>query len=68
MEESLSQCGEGDQSQQGGVKIKSYTMTNCNRMEVVLISWGATIVSLKCPDKFGRTADIVLGFDDIESM
>ena len=47
--------------------IKSYTMSNNNRMEVVLITWGATIVSLKCPDKYGRSADIVLGFDDLES-
>ncbi|XP_012256706.2 galactose mutarotase [Athalia rosae] len=49
------------------VKIKSYTLTNNNRMEVVLITWGATIVSLKCPDKFGSPADIVMGFDDLKS-
>ncbi|XP_043481592.1 galactose mutarotase-like [Leptopilina heterotoma] len=59
--------GGGDQSVYGAVKIKSYTMTNSNRMEVVLISWGASIVSLKCPDKFGRSEDIVLGFDHIEN-
>lgn len=47
--------------------VKSYTMTNTNRMEVILISWGATIVSIKCPDKHGETADVVLGFDDIDS-
>ncbi|KAK0163480.1 hypothetical protein PV327_007155 [Microctonus hyperodae] len=47
--------------------VKSYTMTNVNRMEVILISWGATIVSIKCPDKYGETADVVLGFDNIDS-
>ncbi|XP_043283954.1 galactose mutarotase-like [Venturia canescens] len=47
--------------------IKSYTLTNSNRMEVVLITWGATIVSIKCPDKYGRAEDIVLGFDDLGS-
>lgn len=49
------------------ITIKSYTMINKNRMEVVLISWGATIVSIKCPDKYGEFADIVLGFDELES-
>ncbi|PBC29682.1 galactose mutarotase [Apis cerana] len=46
--------------------IKSYTMVNTNRMEIVIITWGATIVSLKCPDKYGYSADIVLGFDNIK--
>lgn len=49
------------------IPVKSYTMTNKNRIEIVIISWGATIVSLKFPDKFGRVADVVLGFDDIKS-
>ncbi|XP_071639975.1 galactose mutarotase [Temnothorax longispinosus] len=47
--------------------VKSYTMINKNRLEIVVISWGATIVSLKYPDKFGRVADVVLGFDDLKS-
>lgn len=47
--------------------IKSYTLANSNRMEVVLITWGATIISLKCPDKYGRPGDVVLGFDDLRS-
>ncbi|XP_043512919.1 galactose mutarotase-like isoform X3 [Frieseomelitta varia] len=46
--------------------IKSYTMINTNRMEVVVITWGATIASLKCPDKYGHSVDIVLGFDDMK--
>lgn len=47
--------------------VKSYTMINNNRMEVTVITWGASIVSLKCPDKFGHSTDIVLGFDDLKS-
>ncbi|XP_003399008.4 galactose mutarotase [Bombus terrestris] len=46
--------------------IKSYTMINTNRMEVVVITWGATIISLKCPDKYGHSADVVLGFDNVK--
>ena len=60
--------GEGPDSFQKLVKIKSYTMSNSNKMEVVLINWGATIVSLKCPDKFGRSVDVVIGFNDLESV
>ncbi|XP_012284584.1 aldose 1-epimerase [Orussus abietinus] len=61
--------GEGDRSfdEPAQLIVKSYTMTNSNRMEVVIITWGATIVSLKCPDKFGRPADVVLGFDNLKS-
>ncbi|XP_047355938.1 galactose mutarotase-like isoform X3 [Vespa velutina] len=47
--------------------VKSYTMINNNRMEVTVITWGASIVSLKCPDKFGHSTDVVLGFDDLKS-
>ncbi|KYN27730.1 Aldose 1-epimerase [Trachymyrmex cornetzi] len=47
--------------------VKSYTMINKNRLEITVISWGATIVSLKYPDKFGYVADVVLGFDDLKS-
>lgn len=43
-------------------------MFNKNRVEVTVISWGATIVSLKYPDKYGHVADVVLGFDDLNSM
>ncbi|XP_076648590.1 galactose mutarotase [Halictus rubicundus] len=46
--------------------VKSYTIINANRMEVVVITWGATIMSLKCPDKYGHSADVVLGFDDLK--
>ncbi|KZC13017.1 Aldose 1-epimerase [Dufourea novaeangliae] len=46
--------------------VKSYTITNANRMEVIVITWGATIMSLKCPDKYGHSADVVLGFDDLK--
>lgn len=49
------------------VPVKSYTITNGNRIEITVIAWGATIVSLKFPDKYGHIADVVLGFDDLES-
>ncbi|XP_076167802.1 galactose mutarotase isoform X2 [Ptiloglossa arizonensis] len=43
-------------------------MANTNHMEVTLITWGATIMSLKCPDKYGHSTDVVLGFDDLKGV
>ena len=43
-------------------------MINANRMEVIVITWGATIVSLKCPDKYGHSSDVVLGFEDLKGV
>ncbi|XP_063976563.1 galactose mutarotase-like [Diachasmimorpha longicaudata] len=45
--------------------IKSYTLIN-NNVEIVIITWGATIVSIKYPDKYGRVVDVVLGFDNLD--
>ena len=46
--------------------VRRYTLTNRNSVQVQVISYGATITSVKCPDKKGRIHDVVLGFDDIE--
>ena len=66
-----SSCAEGDHQSHreasSPATIKSYKMCNASRMEVVVISYGATIVSIKCPDKYGDQADVVLGFDDLQS-
>jgi aldose 1-epimerase len=45
--------------------IKKFTWENKNGMSVVLISYGAIIQSIKVPDRSGKVADVVLGFDDI---
>ncbi|XP_035215774.1 galactose mutarotase-like [Stegodyphus dumicola] len=46
--------------------VRRFTLTN-NKIEFQVISYGATITSLKVPDKDGNLEDIVLGFDDISS-
>lgn len=48
--------------------IRRFTFTNDNGVSVQVITYGATITSIRCPDKFGNIADIVLGFDDIEGI
>lgn len=46
--------------------VKRYTFANKNKMQVQVISLGATVTSIKLPDKNGAIEDVVLGFDSIE--
>lgn len=46
--------------------VKRFTFTNRNKMQVQVISLGATVTSIKLPDKNGILQDVVLGFDTIE--
>jgi len=48
-----------------GDSVALFTMTNANGVEVRVITYGGIIVSLKTPDREGRPADIVLGFDSL---
>ena len=43
-----------------------YTLRNGKGMEARIITYGATLVSLTAPDRNGRMADVVLGFDSIK--
>jgi len=49
-----------------GRAIESYRLKNRREMEAVVINYGAALVSLKVPDRDGKTADIVLGYDDVK--
>lgn len=51
----------------GGITISKYVLTNKKGAEAVVISYGATLVSLKIPDRNGKIADVVLGYDQLES-
>ena len=46
-----------------GKPIEQVTLTNSHGLQLTAISYGGTITSLKVPDKNGRVADVVLGFD-----
>jgi aldose 1-epimerase len=48
-----------------GVPVKQYTLTNADGVVVKLISRGATLTEWHVPDKNGKMADVVFGFDDI---
>ena len=49
-----------------GEAVELYTLTNDNRMEVKIITYGGILVSIKAPDKNGQLADVVLGFDNLK--
>ena len=46
-----------------GLPADLYTLDN-GRMQVDVCNFGATIVSARVPDRDGRMADVVLGYDD----
>lgn len=49
----------------GGREVDLYTLTNATGMVVRLMTYGAAVTSLEVPDRHGRPADVVLGFDDL---
>jgi aldose 1-epimerase len=46
-----------------GEKTDLYVLTNGRGMTVAITNYGATVVSIKVPDRARKFADIVLGFD-----
>ncbi|GIF14198.1 aldose epimerase family protein [Actinoplanes teichomyceticus] len=48
-----------------GTKIEKWTLTNAGGSSVSVLTWGATIQSVLVPDRDGRLANVVLGFDDM---
>jgi aldose 1-epimerase len=51
---------------QEGIPVYRYTLTNKKGTEAIVISYGATLVSLKVPDRSGKSADVVLGYDSLD--
>jgi aldose 1-epimerase len=49
-----------------GEQIDLYSLSNEKGMEVSITNFGATIVALRVPDRAGKPADVVLGFDTLE--
>ena len=49
-----------------GGAVEMFTLTNANGVEVRAITYGAIVTSIRVPDRAGRFADVVLGFDNLE--
>jgi aldose 1-epimerase len=48
-----------------GKSVDLYTLTAKNGFEAKISTYGATLVSLKTPDRHGNLANVVLGFDTV---
>ena len=48
-----------------GQKLSLYMLKNKNGMEVYLTNYGARIVAIYTPDRNGKFANVVLGYDSI---
>ena len=49
-----------------GKQVDLYVLSNKNGVEVDVTNFGAAVVSLKVPDRHGKTDDVVLGYDDLD--
>ncbi|HEX8148469.1 MAG TPA: aldose epimerase family protein [Pyrinomonadaceae bacterium] len=56
---------EGFGSTKGGEAVEIYTLRNGRGAEARVMTYGATLVSLKVPDRAGKFEDVLLGFDDL---
>jgi len=48
-----------------GTAVPIYTLSN-GQLEVRITAYGAHLVSVKAPDKTGKKADVILGYDSLE--
>ena len=48
-----------------GRMVYLYTLTNRSGMQVEITNYGGRVVSIMAPDRHGKMADIVLGFDNL---
>jgi aldose 1-epimerase len=49
-----------------GEPVELYTLTNSKGMQADIMTYGGILVSLKTPDRGGKVADMVLGFDSLD--
>ncbi len=50
----------------GGQPVDLYVLTNKSGAEVSITNYGGAVVSLKMPDRNGKLADVVLGYDTVD--
>jgi aldose 1-epimerase len=50
-----------------GTAVDIYTLTNANGMKAKIMTYGGIVTELHVPDRDGKLADVVLGFDDLKS-
>jgi aldose 1-epimerase len=50
-----------------GLPVPGFTLSNRSGLQARLIAYGACLTEMHVPDRQGRFADVVLGFDDLAS-
>ncbi len=50
-----------------GTQVDIYTLTNANGLKAKVMTYGAILTELDVPDRQGKLADVVLGFDNLDS-
>jgi aldose 1-epimerase len=50
-----------------GTQVEIFTLRNRHGLEAHITNYGGIVTSLKTPDRDGKFADVVLGFDDFAS-
>ncbi len=50
----------------GGEAVDAFVLRGAGGAEARVIGYGGAIVSLRVPDRAGRLADVVLGYDDVQ--
>lgn len=50
-----------------GQSVDIYTLTNRHGMKARITNYGGIVVSLTAPDRDGKYADVVLGYNDLDS-
>lgn len=50
-----------------GTPVTLYTLTNGTGAQARIMTYGATLVGLRMPDRQGRMEEVVLGLDDLEA-
>ena len=49
-----------------GRQVALYTLKNAKGVEVAITNYGGIVVSVKVPDRNGKMADVVLGYDSLD--
>ena len=49
-----------------GTRVELYTLRNATGSSVTIATYGATVVSLRVPDRDGQLGDVVLGYDGLQ--
>jgi len=49
-----------------GTAVESFSLTNASGASVTVLDYGGLIVSISVPDRSGKLADVVLGYDRLD--